>query len=157
VFSEAGCNPAAGNSGWRRGRRRVRQHARWLTATETEIYALAEVRAELQSSVDRARAAGISDERIVLDPGFGFAKRTEHSLELLRRLPEILALGFPVLIGLSRKRMVGELSGIATAPDRDIASAALNVAAFLRGAGLFRVHAVAINRTALDVVVNIAR
>lgn len=113
---------------------------------------VSDVRSELAQAVERARAGATSDDRIVLDPGFGFAKRTEHSLELLRRLPELVALGFPLLVGLSRKRFVGELSGIERPSERDFATAVLNVMALLRGAGLFRVHAVAVNRSALALV-----
>jgi len=126
----------------------VQEMAKYDLASYGDV--VGEVGAELGSAVDRARGAGISDDRIVLDPGFGFSKRTEHSLELLRRLPEIVALGFPVLVGLSRKRMVGELSGIERPAERDAATAALNVLALARGARLFRVHAAGVNRLMLD-------
>jgi dihydropteroate synthase len=84
-------------------------------------------------------AAGIVRERIVVDPGFGFGKTVEHNLELLRRLPEIVALGYPVLVGLSRKSTIGALTG------RDVGgrlagSVAAALAAVARGAAIVRVH-----------------
>jgi len=129
----------------------VQEMAKYDLADYSDV--VAEVRAELQGSVNRARAAGISDDQIVLDPGFGFSKRTEHSLELLQRLRDLSPLGFPLLVGLSRKRLVGELSGIDNPAERDLASAALNIVALLKGADLFRVHAVQPNRLVLDVAV----
>ena len=106
---------------------------------------------ELRGSVEAARAAGIGDEAIVVDPGLGFAKRSEHSLAMLAGIPELLALGFPVLVGASRKRFVGELSGVAVAAERRHGTVGANVAALMLGARLFRVHDVAPSRQALDV------
>jgi dihydropteroate synthase len=106
---------------------------------------------ELRGSVEAARAAGIRSEAIVLDPGLGFAKRSEHSLAMLAGIPELLALGFPVLVGASRKRFVGELTGVAVAAERRHGTVGANVAALMLGARLFRVHDVAPSRQALDV------
>ena len=106
---------------------------------------------ELRGSVEAARAAGISDAAIVVDPGLGFAKRSEHSLAMLAGIPELLALGFPVLIGASRKRFVGELSGVSVAAERRFGTVGANVAALMLGARIFRVHDVAPSRQALDV------
>jgi dihydropteroate synthase len=106
---------------------------------------------ELRGSVEAARAAGIGDEAIVVDPGLGFAKRSEHSLAMLAGIPELLALGFPVLIGASRKRFVGELSGVTVAAERRFGTVGANVAALMLGARIFRVHDVAPSRQALDV------
>jgi len=106
---------------------------------------------ELRGSIEAARAAGISDDAIVLDPGLGFAKRSEHSLAMLAGLPKLLALGFPVLVGASRKRFVGELTGVATPAERQFGTVGANVASLMLGALLFRVHDVAPSRQALDV------
>jgi dihydropteroate synthase len=106
---------------------------------------------ELRGSVEAARAAGIRSEAIVLDPGLGFAKRSEHSVAMLAGIPELLALGFPVLVGASRKRFVGELTGVAVAAERRHGTVGANVAALMLGARLFRVHDVAPSRQALDV------
>jgi dihydropteroate synthase len=110
-----------------------------------------EVIAELEESLERALSAGVRRESIVLDPGIGFAKRSVHSLRLLNELPRIAALGFPVLVGVSRKRFVGELSRVETTAERMAGTVGANVAALMRGARLFRVHDVAPNRQALDV------
>jgi dihydropteroate synthase len=110
-----------------------------------------EVIAELEESLERAVTAGVQREAIVLDPGVGFAKRSEHSLRVLHDLPRIAALGFPVLVGVSRKRFVGELANVATTGERTAGTIGANVAALMRGARLFRVHDVTPNRQALDV------
>lgn len=109
-----------------------------------------EVSAELRTSADNARNAGISAESIVLDPGIGFSKRSAHSVSVLRELPRIVDLGYPVMVGVSRKRVVGELAGVAVASERDAATAGANVYALTRGAILFRVHDVRSARHALD-------
>ncbi|HUQ80090.1 MAG TPA: dihydropteroate synthase [Gemmatimonadaceae bacterium] len=110
-----------------------------------------EIVAEVQASVASALAAGVSSESIVIDPGIGFAKRSEHSLRVLAELPRFVTLGLPILVGVSRKRFVGELSGVNRAEDRVAGTVGANVAALMRGARLFRVHDVAPNREALDV------
>jgi dihydropteroate synthase len=106
---------------------------------------------ELRGSLDAARAAGIADDAIVLDPGLGFAKRSEHSLAMLAAVPDLLALGYPVLVGSSRKRFVGELSGVTAPAERRYGTVGANVAALMLGARIFRVHDVAPTRQALDV------
>lgn len=110
-----------------------------------------EIVAELSASVEKAEKAGIAPERIVVDPGLGFAKRTEHSVAALRELDRIEALGRPVLVGPSRKRFVGELAGGLEAVDRLEGTIAACVAAWLNGARLFRVHDVRAIRRALAV------
>ena len=106
---------------------------------------------ELRGSLDAARNAGIADDAIVLDPGLGFAQRSEHSLAMLAAVPELLALGYPVLIGSSRKRFIGELAGVGSPAERRDGTVGANVAALMLGARLFRVHDVAPTRQALDV------
>jgi dihydropteroate synthase len=117
----------------------------------------AEVTAELRTRVEAALAAGIEAEAIVVDPGIGFAKRAEHSLELLADLPRIAALGYPVLVGVSRKRFIGEITGVTTPSERDAGTIGANVAALARGAALFRVHDVRGARQALDVAWAVVR
>ena len=102
----------------------------------------------LERSLRIARTAGVPDGRIVLDPGFGFAKDTEENLQLLARFPELHALGFPLLVGTSRKRFIGHVTG-REAGDREAGTAATSVILRLKGAALFRVHDVAINMDAL--------
>ncbi len=110
----------------------------------------ADVATELEERRDAALAAGIRRNAIVLDPGLGFAKRAEHNLALIDRLVRITELGHPVLVGPSRKRFLGTITG-KDAKDRDAATAAACVAARMRGAQLFRVHDVPSAREALDV------
>ncbi len=103
-----------------------------------------EVAAELADRVNRATAAGVAAERIIVDPGLGFAKRAEHSYQVLARLPEIAAaLARPVLIGPSRKSFLRQAAGGRAASERDWATAAAVTAAVLNGAHIVRVHAVA--------------
>lgn len=99
-----------------------------------------EVRAELAQRVDAALASGIRPERIVIDPGIGFAKDATHSVAVLRGLPELLGLGYPVLVGLSRKRFIGALSGEARADRRLAGSLSAGLFALMRGASILRVH-----------------
>ena len=99
----------------------------------------AAVALELSLAVERARDAGIADDAIVLDPGFGFAKTAAHSLSLLADLGPIRRLGFPVLVGPSRKSFIGVVSG---APPRERlpGTIAACVVAYFEGARIFRVH-----------------
>src|SRR5262245_8916146 len=104
----------------------------------------AEVARELRASIDRALDAGVSLERIVVDPGVGFAKLAAHSYGVLARLPEIGAtLGRPLLVGPSRKSFMREAVGGRPAPERDWGTAAAVTAAVLYGAHIVRVHAIA--------------
>ena len=96
-------------------------------------------------------AAGVSRERIALDPGFGFGKTLEHNLELMRRLPELAELGYPVLVGVSRKRFLGDITGVEEPAERLGASVAAAVEAVARGASVVRVHDVAPTVQALAV------
>jgi dihydropteroate synthase len=101
-----------------------------------------DVRRFLTERVEFAVARGIRPERILVDPGIGFGKTVAHNLELLQRLDSLVALGFPVLVGASRKAFLGELTGRPV--DRRLpATIAANVIAFARGATIFRVHDVA--------------
>jgi dihydropteroate synthase len=93
----------------------------------------------------------VRERRIMVDPGIGFGKTLAHNLELLRRLDEIVAIGFPVVIGTSRKSFLGRLTGREDPHDRVAATLATTVLAFERGAAVFRVHDVAPTRDALTV------
>jgi dihydropteroate synthase len=102
---------------------------------------VSEVAAFLEERLAFAVDAGIAEELVCVDPGIGFGKTTEHNLELLARLDEIVALGRPVLIGVSRKRFLGRLLGDDAALIGPVAAGvAVNVLAFERGASIFRVH-----------------
>lgn len=103
----------------------------------------------LANSLEIARAAGIPEEAIVLDPGFGFAKNRDDDLELMARFAELHRLGFPLLAGTSRKRFTGSVTGREKPDERDVGTAATTVILRLAGAAIFRVHNVAVNRDAL--------
>jgi len=161
VCAEAGCSV-------------VLMHSRGTVAEmasyEKAVYGrdpVGEVIAELEESIQTAQRAGIHPARIAVDPGIGFSKRTEHSLAVLVELPRIVALGYPVFVGASRKRVIAELirytssagsasAGTTLAPqsvsndDRDMTTVGVNVVAFFAGARIFRVHRVRPNRLALD-------
>ena len=94
---------------------------------------------------------GVKEERISVDPGIGFGKTIDHNLELLDRLQEIVAIGFPVVIGTSRKSFLGRLTGRQDPHDRVAATVATTVLALERGASVFRVHDVAPTKDALVV------
>lgn len=116
-----------------------------------------EVADELEGALRRARAAGVAEERVVVDPGIGFAKTAEHNLELLARLEVLRRLGRPVLLGASRKAFIGKLLGGVPAEERGPGTVAACVAGLLHGARIFRVHDVAMVRQALDVAEAIHR
>jgi dihydropteroate synthase len=105
---------------------------------------------ELRTAVDRAQTAGVGMDRIVVDPGFGFAKTADQNLLLLDQLAALRVLGRPILVGPSRKRFLGSATGREVG-ERDAATAAACVMAYERGARLFRVHHVALVRDALAV------
>jgi dihydropteroate synthase len=115
------------------------------TMQEDPRYAdvVSEVKAFLEERMAFAVGSGVAEERILLDPGIGFGKTLEHNLELLRRLPELVALGRPVVIGTSRKSFLGRLAGEPDAARRLPGTLATNVLAYERGAQVFRVHDVA--------------
>jgi dihydropteroate synthase len=109
-----------------------------------------EVREFLERRVAAAEAAGIARDRVVVDPGFGFGKTLEHNLELLRALAEFRGLGVALMAGLSRKAMLGKLTG-REPRDRVHASVAAALAAVQNGAQIVRVHDVSATRDALAV------
>ncbi|HET7612940.1 MAG TPA: dihydropteroate synthase [Gemmatimonadaceae bacterium] len=161
VCAEAGCNV-------------VLMHSRGTVAEmasyDKAVYGrdpVGEIIAELEENVQNAQRAGIHPARIALDPGIGFSKKTAHSLATVVELARIVALGYPVLVGASRKRVIAELirytadpasasAGTTLAPqlisndDRDMATVGVNVVGFYAGARVFRVHRVRPNRLALD-------
>lgn len=116
---------------------------------------VAEVATFLARRVDACEAAGIGRDRIVVDPGFGFGKSLEHNLALLRQLGRIADLGLPVLAGLSRKSIVGQITGRPVG-ERALGSAVAAMLAVQRGAALVRVHDVAATRDALRMLAALA-
>ncbi len=110
-----------------------------------------EIKVFLEQRLQACRAVGIDANRLVVDPGFGFGKTVAHNLELLRGLPQIAALGAPVLVGLSRKSLLGVLTG-RLLPERMAGSLALAMLAIGRGARIVRAHDVAETVDVLRVV-----
>ena len=162
VCAEAGCSVVLMHS---------RGSVADMASYDNAVYGsdpVGEILAELEESVQTAQRAGIHPGRIALDPGLGFSKRTQHSLAAVVELPRLVALGYPVFVGASRKRVIAELirytagagsmsaGGTTLAPqqisndDRDMATVGVNVVAFFAGARIFRVHSVRANRLALD-------
>lgn len=116
---------------------------------------VAEVQAFLASRVEACEQAGIARDRLLIDPGFGFGKTVAHNLQLLRGLPQLATMGLPLLVGLSRKSMIGKILG------RDVdqrlpASLALAVMAAERGAAIIRTHDVAETSDAVAMAVALA-
>jgi dihydropteroate synthase len=111
---------------------------------------VAEVRCFLAEAVERCRRAGIADERIVVDPGFGFGKTQDHNLALFSALTVAGVSDFPMLVGVSRKSMLGAITG-RSVRDRLAASVAAALLAAQKGAKILRVHDVAATRDALAV------
>jgi dihydropteroate synthase len=105
--------------------------------------------AELRDALAQAAGAGISPDATVIDPGFGFSKTAEQNLLLFDQLPALQTLGRPVLVGPSRKRFLGAMTGLPV-EDRDRVTATACAMAYDRGARLFRVHDVAGTREALS-------
>jgi dihydropteroate synthase len=110
-----------------------------------------EVRDFLAERAEYAVAAGVRPENVIVDPGIGFGKNLEHNLALLRNLDAVVDLGFPVLIGASRKRFIERITGVQEARGRVSGTVATTVLAYERGATFFRVHDVRANREALAV------
>ncbi|SFD88152.1 dihydropteroate synthase [Actinopolyspora alba] len=133
-----------------------RGHSRDMNSLAVYEDVVGEVRAELSERVAAALAAGVPEESIVLDPGLGFAKKAEHDWSLLRRLDTFLGMGFPLLVGASRKRFLGSLLSDSDgtprpASGRDAATAAISTLAADRGAWGVRVHDVSGSTDAVKV------
>ena len=118
---------------------------------------VAEVRDFLARRAEYAISAGVKPENVVVDPGIGFGKTPQHNLKLLNDLSILVELGFPVLVGASRKRFLGGITGVEDPKDRVYGTVATSVMAYERGATLFRVHDVRANREALKVAAAVRR
>jgi dihydropteroate synthase len=123
-----------------------RGHSLDMNTKATYSDVVAEVKAELSQQIEKALAVGITPEKLLIDPGLGFAKEADHNWELLKRIDEIVDLGYPVLIGASRKRFLGGDSPL----ERD--EATLDVTKGLIGKGIWgvRVHVVAAHKKVIS-------
>ncbi len=121
----------------------VLMHSRGTSATMQTLtdykYGVIEIRDELVRDVQKFLDAGVKPEQIILDPGVGFAKTADQNVELLRSLSEFKKLGYPLLVGTSRKSFIGKITGRETV-DRLHGTLASVASAYLRGAQIFRVH-----------------
>lgn len=122
----------------------------WDKARDTGLDLIDEIRRYFDRTLHIAAEAGIAADQIVLDPGFGFGKSLAENYELLRRLPELVALGYPILVGTSRKSMIGRVTG-GEPHERVAGTVATSVLGYGAGAQIFRVHDVRANRDALRV------
>jgi dihydropteroate synthase len=151
ALREPGALEAAHSSGCAVCLMHMQGEPRTMQAAPAYRDVVSEVRAFLEDRANTCRAAGFSADRLVLDPGFGFGKTLEHNLALLRNLRELGPTGLAVMVGLSRKSMVGKLTGRA-GDDRLLGSVVLAVLAALEGASIVRAHDVASTIEALQVV-----
>ncbi len=155
AFQEPGALEAAAASGCALCLMHMQGDPRTMQQAPGYVDVVKEVKAFLTARAQACRTAGVAPERLLVDPGFGFGKTLEHNLELLRHLRELTAGEWPVLVGLSRKSIVGTLTG-RTAGERVHGSVALAVLAALGGARIIRAHDVAATVDALRVVAAVA-
>lgn len=135
-----------------------RAHAQQMDALADYDDVVTAVIAELSARVDALTAAGVARERIVLDPGLGFSKKTEHNWQLINQLDAVAELGLPVMVGASRKRFLAEALPIgAPIIDRDLPTVVVSVLAAQAGAWAVRVHDVVATRIALTVLNTVTR
>ena len=139
----------------------ILMHRRGTAANMKELAryedVVAQVAAELSLAVERAHRAGIGDERLVLDPGLGFAKTADHNWRLIGNLTPVRNARYPLMVGPSRKSFLGEATGRARAADRDVATAVVVAELARHGVELIRVHDVAAANDAISVVREMTR
>jgi dihydropteroate synthase len=118
---------------------------------------MADICRRLRRSVEQAAEAGVPEDRIIIDPGIGFGKTLEHNIEILARLGQLRSIGRPIMVGVSRKRFIGDLTGVRTPSDRVCGTAAACAMAVAAGALVLRVHDVREAREAVAVAFAISR
>jgi len=134
-----------------------RGHSKEMQNLATYKDVVREVKAELEERVEDLLRAGVSADQIILDPGIGFAKTAEHNWELLRNLDRLALLGFPLLVGASRKRFLGDLLERSNTDDRDFATVALTTELARQGIWGVRTHSVRPHRDAIAVVAELKK
>jgi dihydropteroate synthase len=115
---------------------------RTMQANPTYEHVLEDIKSFFEERITQCEQAGISISRLILDPGFGFGKNTEHNVTLLNNLDQLVAMGYPILAGLSRKSLIAQVIN-KPADQRQAASVALAIKAWQKGASIIRVHDVA--------------
>jgi dihydropteroate synthase len=124
------------------------------TMQESPVYEniIREIQEFLQERIQTARMAGVADGNIIIDPGLGFGKTLDHNLEVIRKLPDLVEMGYPLLLGASRKRFLQGISQTRNVTDLCGATCAITAIGMMAGVSLFRVHDVLANRQTLDVM-----
>ena len=135
---------------WRAHSKTMQNHAIYKDVVK-------EVKEELEERIEDAIKAGVNPDQIIIDPGLGFAKLPEHNWELLRNIDRIALLGYPILIGASRKRFLGELTGSSNPDDREVASIAVTAMVAKQGVWGVRTHSVKPHRDAIATVNSFAK
>ncbi len=135
---------------WRAHSKTMQDHAIYKDVVK-------EVKEELEERIEDAIKAGVNPDQIIIDPGLGFAKLPEHNWELLRNIDRIALLGYPILIGASRKRFLGELTGSSNPNDREAASIAVTAMVAKQGVWGVRTHSVKPHRDAIATVNSFAK
>jgi dihydropteroate synthase len=130
---------------WRSHSKNMQEHAKYADVVK-------EVREELENRVESAIAAGVNPDQLIIDPGIGFSKLAEHNWELLRNLDRLALLGYPILIGASRKRFLGELTGSSNTEDREAASIAITAMVAKQSIWAVRTHSVKPHKDAIATV-----
>jgi dihydropteroate synthase len=135
---------------WRTHSKTMQDHAIYKDVVK-------EVKEELEERIEDAIKAGVNPDQVIIDPGLGFAKLPEHNWELLRNIDRIALLGYPILIGASRKRFLGELTGSSNPDDREAASIAVTAMVAKQGVWGVRTHSVKPHRDAIATVNSFAK
>lgn len=135
---------------WRAHSKTMQEHATYKDVVK-------EVKEELEERINSAIEAGVNPEQIIIDPGIGFSKLAEHNWELLRNIDRLALLGYPILIGASRKRFLGELTGSDNPDDREAASIAITSMVAKQNVWGVRTHSVKPHRDAIATVNALAK
>ena len=135
---------------WRAHSKTMQEHATYKDVVK-------EVKEELEERINSAIEAGVNPEQIIIDPGLGFSKLSEHNWELLRNIDRLALLGYPILIGASRKRFLGELTGATNPDEREAASIAITAMVAKQNVWGVRTHSVKPHRDAIATVTAFAK
>jgi dihydropteroate synthase len=134
-----------------------RGHSKTMQELATYKDVVKEVKEELEERINSAIEAGVDPEQIIIDPGIGFSKTAEHNWELLKNLDRLSLLGYPILIGASRKRFLGELIGGANPDEREAATLAITAAMAKQGIWAVRTHSVKPHREVIATINSLSK
>lgn len=134
-----------------------RGHSKSMQELATYKDVVKEVKEELEERVNSAIEVGVDPDQIIIDPGIGFSKLPEHNWELLKNIDRLSLLGYPILIGASRKRFLGELTGSANPEERESATLAITAAMAKQGVWGVRTHSVKPHRDVIATIESLAK